>query len=49
MEPVTGRETASGRAARPTSERHSPVTGGRASPGSFSPAYLACKGGTEDE
>jgi RNA ligase (TIGR02306 family) len=52
-----GRETVSGRAlhlregvvVRPATERHSPVTGGRAILKAVSPAYLTRKGGTEYE
>lgn len=34
---------------RPVTERHSPVTGGRAIAKAVSPAYLTRKGGTEYE
>ncbi|MET9971176.1 RNA ligase (ATP), partial [Streptomyces sp. NPDC006356] len=54
---ATGRETVSGRelhlregvVIRPTVERYSPVTGGRAIAKAVSPAYLTRKGGTEYE
>lgn len=54
---ATGRETVSGRGLhlregvviRPATERHSPVTGGRAVAKAVSPAYLTRKGGTEYE
>ncbi|MFF7165911.1 RNA ligase (ATP) [Streptomyces sp. NPDC008086] len=54
---ATGRETVSGRelhlregvVIRPATERHSPVTGGRAIAKAVSPAYLTRKGGTEYE
>ncbi|GHA85297.1 RNA ligase (ATP) [Streptomyces termitum] len=54
---ATGTETVSGRSAhlregvvvRPVTERHSPVTGGRAVAKAVSPAYLTRKDGTEYE
>ncbi|MDX3118334.1 MULTISPECIES: RNA ligase (ATP) [Streptomyces] len=54
---ATGRETVSGRGLhlregvviRPATERHSPVTGGRAIAKAVSGAYLTRKGGTEYE
>ncbi|MFJ4471438.1 RNA ligase (ATP) [Streptomyces sp. NPDC089424] len=54
---ASGRETVSGRdlhlregvVVRPATERHSPVTGGRAIAKAVSPAYLTRKGGTEYE
>ncbi|MGW3267591.1 RNA ligase (ATP) [Streptomyces sp. NPDC001056] len=54
---ASGRETVSGRelhlregvVIRPATERHSPVTGGRAIAKAVSPAYLTRKGGTEYE
>ncbi|MDR3079952.1 MAG: RNA ligase (ATP) [Streptomyces sp.] len=57
LEVATGRETVSGRGLhlregvviRPTTERYSPVTGGRAIAKAVSPAYLTRKGGTEYE
>lgn len=57
MELAGGRETVSGRelhiregvVIRPVTERHSPVTGGRAVAKAVSPAYLTRKGGTEYE
>ncbi|WP_320780150.1 RNA ligase (ATP) [Streptomyces sp. CRN 30] len=57
FEHATGRETVSGRGLhlregvviRPATERHSPVTGGRAIAKAVSPAYLTRKGGTEYE
>ncbi|MDH3037678.1 RNA ligase (ATP) [Streptomyces griseoincarnatus] len=57
MELAGGRETVSGRelhiregvVIRPVTERHSPVTGGRAIAKAVSPAYLTRKGGTEYE
>ncbi|OIJ92507.1 RNA ligase (ATP) [Streptomyces colonosanans] len=57
LEVATGRETVSGRelhlregvVIRPTTERYSPVTGGRAIAKAVSPAYLTRKGGTEYE
>lgn len=57
LEVASGRETVSGRALhlregvviRPVTERHSPVTGGRAIAKAVSPAYLTRKGGTEYE
>ncbi|MGW7266800.1 RNA ligase (ATP) [Streptomyces sp. NPDC054842] len=57
LEFASGRETVSGRALhlregvviRPATERHSPVTGGRAIAKAVSPAYLTRKGGTEYE
>ncbi|WTB91645.1 RNA ligase (ATP) [Streptomyces cellulosae] len=57
LELAGGRETVSGRelhiregvVIRPVTERHSPVTGGRAIAKAVSPAYLTRKGGTEYE
>ncbi|MEU1275403.1 RNA ligase (ATP) [Streptomyces sp. NPDC005799] len=57
LEIASGRETVSGRGlhlregvvVRPTVERYSPVTGGRAIAKAVSPAYLTRKGGTEYE
>lgn len=57
LEFASGRETVSGRdlhlregvVIRPATERHSPVTGGRAIAKAVSPAYLTRKGGTEFE
>jgi RNA ligase (TIGR02306 family) len=57
LEFADGRETLSGRGlhvregvvVRPATERHSPVTGGRAIAKAVSPAYLTRKGGTEYE
>ncbi|MEU1039774.1 RNA ligase (ATP) [Streptomyces sp. NPDC005551] len=57
LEAASGRETVSGRALhlregvviRPATERHSPVTGGRAIAKAVSPAYLTRRGGTEYE
>ncbi|MET7703728.1 RNA ligase (ATP) [Streptomyces sp. NPDC005485] len=57
LEIASGRETVSGRelhlregvVIRPTPERYSPVTGGRAIAKAVSPAYLTRKGGTEYE
>ncbi|MCI4144487.1 MULTISPECIES: RNA ligase (ATP) [Streptomyces] len=57
LELAGGRETVSGRelhiregvVVRPVTERHSPVTGGRAIAKAVSPAYLTRKGGTEYE
>lgn len=57
LELANGRETVSGRGLhlregvviRPATERHSPVTGGRAIAKAVSPAYLTRKGGTEYE
>ncbi|KUN92809.1 RNA ligase (ATP) [Streptomyces caeruleatus] len=57
LEIATGRETVSGRelhlregvVIRPTTDRYSPVTGGRAIAKAVSPAYLTRKGGTEYE
>jgi RNA ligase (TIGR02306 family) len=57
LEVATGRETVSGRelhlregvVIRPTVERYSTVTGGRAIAKAVSPAYLTRKGGTEYE
>ncbi|MGW3989753.1 RNA ligase (ATP) [Streptomyces sp. NPDC004830] len=57
LEVAVGRETVSGRGLhlregvviRPSSERYSPVTGGRAIAKAVSPAYLTRKGGTEYE
>ncbi|MFE9094761.1 RNA ligase (ATP) [Streptomyces sp. NPDC007264] len=57
LEFASGRETVSGRGLhlregvviRPVTERHSPVTGGRAIAKAVSPAYLTRKGGTEYE
>ncbi|MEW2623090.1 RNA ligase (ATP) [Streptomyces sp. NPDC048106] len=54
---ASGRETVSGRGLhvregvviRPSTERYSPVTGGRAIAKAVSPAYLTRKGGTEYE
>ncbi|MFF1768714.1 RNA ligase (ATP) [Streptomyces sp. NPDC058249] len=57
LEVASGRETVSGRelhlregvVIRPSPERYSPVTGGRAIAKAVSPAYLTRKGGTEYE
>ncbi|WP_432188200.1 RNA ligase (ATP) [Streptomyces sp. Tue6028] len=57
LETATGRETVSGRdlhlregvVVRTSTERYSPVTGGRAIAKAVSPAYLTRKGGTEYE
>ncbi len=57
LELASGRETVSGRrlhlregvVIRPTAERHSPTTGGRAIAKAVSTAYLTRKGGTEYE
>lgn len=57
LEFASGRETVSGQGIhlregvviRPTTERYSPVTGGRAVAKAVSPAYLTRKGGTEYE
>jgi RNA ligase (TIGR02306 family) len=57
LEFASGRETVSGKAlhlregvvVRPTVDRYSPVTGGRAIAKAVSPAYLTRKGGTEYE
>ncbi|MFI6336461.1 RNA ligase (ATP) [Streptomyces sp. NPDC050535] len=57
LEIASGRETVSGRGlhlregvvVRPSTERYSPVTGGRAIAKAISPAYLTRKGGTEYE
>jgi len=57
LEVASGRETVSGRelhlregvVIRPSAERYSPVTGGRAIAKAVSPAYLTRKGGTEYE
>ncbi|MEU7645518.1 RNA ligase (ATP) [Streptomyces huasconensis] len=57
LELASGRETVSGRqlhlregvVIRPTAERHSPATGGRAIAKAISTAYLTRKGGTEYE
>ncbi|WP_030384459.1 RNA ligase (ATP) [Streptomyces sp. NRRL S-241] len=57
LELASGRESVSGKAVhlregvviRPSAERYSPVTGGRAIAKAVSPAYLTRKGGTEYE
>lgn len=57
LRPASGPETVSGRelhlregvVIRPTTERYSPVVGGRAIAKAVSPAYPTRKGGTEYE